>query len=80
MIEDYGGKIISIDRLDISESHFTLYSGMSPEQVRRTCEHIGYYIRNTTGESPVIVAYIDRVPVARAESAGTKYQATLITR
>lgn len=80
MIEDYGGKIISIDRLDLTESHFSLYDGMNPEQVRQTCENIGYYIRNSTGESPVIVAFIDRVPVARAEPAGPKYQAKLIAK
>jgi len=80
MIEDYGGKIISIDRLDLTESHFSLYDGMSPEQVRQTCENIGYYIRNSTGTSPVIVAFIDRIPVARAEPAGTKYQAKLIAK
>jgi len=80
MIEDYGGKIISIDRLDIEESHFSLYTGMNPEQVRQTCENIGYYIRNSTGESPAVVVFIDGIPVARAESAGTKYQATLITK
>jgi hypothetical protein len=80
MMDDYGGKIISIDRLDISESHFSLYSGMNPEQVRQTCENIGYYIRNSTGESPVVVTFIDNIPVARAEPAGTKYQAKLITR
>jgi len=80
MLDDYGGKIISIDRLDITESHFSLYNGMNPEQVRQTCEHIGYYIKNSTGESPTIVAFIDRIPVARAESVGTKYQAKLITK
>jgi len=80
MIEDYGGKIISIDRLDLTESHFSLYDGMNPEQVRQTCENIGYYIRNSTGESPVIVAFIDRIPVSRAEPTGTKYQAKLITK
>lgn len=80
MIDAYGGKIISIDRLDINESHFSLYGGMNPEQVRQTCENIGYYIRNSTGESPVIVAFIDSRPVAKAHSAGTKYQATLITK
>lgn len=80
MIDDYGGKIISIDRLDITESHFSLYNGMNPEQVRQTCENIGYYIRNSTGESPVVVVFIDRVPVAKAEPAGTKYQAKLITK
>jgi len=80
MIADYGGKIVSIDRLDLTESHFSLYDGMNPEQVRQTCENIGYYIRNSTGESPVIVAFIDRVPVARAEPAGTKYQARLIAK
>ena len=79
MIDDYGGKIISIDRLDFNESHFSLYSGMNAEQVRQTCENIGYYIRNSTGESPVIVAFIDSVPVAKAHPVGTKYQATLVT-
>jgi len=79
MIDDYGGKIISIDRLDINESHFSLSSGMNTEQVRQTCENIGYYIRNTTGESPVIVAFIDNVPVAKAHPAGTKYQGALVT-
>jgi len=80
MIADYGGKIISIDRLDLTESHFSLYDGMNPEQVRQTCENIGYYIRNSTGESPVIVAFIDQIPVARAEPAGAKYQAKLIAK
>ncbi len=80
MIDDYGGKIISIDRLDITESHFSLYSGMNPEQVRQTCENIGYYIRNSTGESPVVVTFIDKIPVAKAEPAGTKYQSKLITK
>ena len=80
MLEDYGGKILSIDRLDLSESHFSLYDGMNPEQVRQTCEHIGYYIRNSTGASPVVVAFINRIPVARAEPAGTKYQAKLIAK
>jgi hypothetical protein len=80
MIDDYGGKIISIDRLDITESHFSLYHGMNPEQVRQTCENIGYYIRNSTGESPVVVTFIDHIPVAKAEPAGTKYQAKLITK
>jgi len=80
MIDDYGGKIISIDRLDITESHFSLYNGMNPEQVRQTCENIGYYIRNSTGESPVVVTFIDNIPVAKAEPAGTKYQAKLITK
>ncbi len=80
MIGDYGGKIISIDRLDITESHFSLYNSMNPEQVRQTCENIGYYIRNSTGESPVVVVFIDRVPVAKAEPVGTKYQAKLITK
>ncbi len=79
MINDYQGKIISIDRLDIIESHFSLYSGMNAEQVRQTCENIGYYIRNSTGESPVIVVFIDRIPVAKAHPAGTKYQAALVT-
>ncbi len=79
MIADYGGKIISIDRLDIHESHFSLYGGMTAEQVRQTCENIGYYIRNSTGESPVIVAFIGSVPVAKAHPAGTKYQGTLVT-
>lgn len=80
MIDDYGGKIISIDRLDITESHFSLYSGMNPEQVRQTCENIGYYIRNSTGESPVVVSFIDNIPVAKAEPIGTKYQAILIAK
>ena len=80
IMDDYGGKIISIDRLDITESHFSLYSGMNPEQVRQTCENIGYYIRNSTGESPVVVSFIDNIPVAKAEPAGTKYQAKLITK
>ncbi|MCP3955765.1 MAG: hypothetical protein GY697_26650 [Desulfobacterales bacterium] len=80
MIDDYGGKIISIDRLDITESHFSLYNGMTPEQVRQTCENIGYYIRNSIGVSPVVVAFIERIPVARAEPVGTKYQAKLITK
>ena len=79
MIDDYRGKITSIDRLDISESHFTLYSGMNPEQVRQTCENIGYYIRNSTGESPVIVTFVNSIPVAKAYPVGTKYQATLVT-
>ena len=80
MIDDYGGKIISIDRLDITESHFSLYSGMNPEQLSQTCENIGYYIRNSTGESPVVVSFIDKIPVAKAEPIGTKYQAKLITQ
>jgi hypothetical protein len=80
MLDDYGGKIISIDRLDITESHFSLYNGMTPEQVRQTCENIGYYIRNSTGTSPDIVVFVDRIPVARAQSAGTKYLAKLITK
>ncbi len=80
MIDDYGGKILSIDRLDITESHFSLYTGMNPEQVRQTSENIGYYIRNSTGESPVVVTFIDNIPVAKAEPAGTKYQARLITK
>ncbi len=80
MIDDYQGKIVAIERLDIEESHFSLYSGMHPEQVRQTCENIGYYIRNSTGESPVVVALVDGQPVARAHPAGTKYQASLLTR
>ena len=80
MIDDYGGKIVSIDRLDIHESHFSLFDGMTPEQVRQTSENIGYYIRNTTGESPIVVALVSGTPVARAEPAGTKYQAKLITK
>ena len=79
MVKDYHGKIISIDRLDIHESHFTLSSGLTSEQIRQTCENIGYYIRNSTGESPVIVAFIDTVPIARAFPAGPRYQATLVT-
>jgi len=80
MIDDYGGKIISIDRLDITESHFSLSRVMNPEQIRQTCENIGYYIRNSTGESPVVVSFIDKIPVAKAEPIGTKYQAKLITK
>ena len=80
IIEDYGGKIISIDRLDITESHFSLSRVMNPEQIRQTCENIGYYIRNSTGESPVVVSFIDKIPVAKAEPIGTKYQAKLITQ
>jgi hypothetical protein len=80
IIEDYGGKIVSIDRLNIAESHFSLYSGMNAEQVRQTCENIGYYIRNSTGESPDVVVFVDRIPVARAQSVGTKYIAKLITK
>ena len=80
IIEDYGGKITSVDRLDVTESHFSLYTDMRPEQIRQTCENIGYYIRNSTGESPVIITFINGIPVAKADPAGTKYQAKLILK
>jgi len=79
LILEYGGKIVSIEKLDDITCWAILNSNLSHADCLQLSENIGYYIKNTTGYEPSVHVFQGRthIAVARPTILGEGYKAKL---
>ncbi|MFH1983745.1 MAG: hypothetical protein ABIL58_18040 [Pseudomonadota bacterium] len=77
LIDAYSGKITAVEKISPEECQVQISSDLTFEQARQVSENIGYYIRNSTGASPVVTVFVGDLQIAVARLATNKYSGQL---
>ena len=77
LIADYGGKVLEVERLNAEDCWVQVSSDLSFEEARQVSENLGYYLRNSTGFSPVVKVFVGDLQIAVARAASQKYHGKL---
>lgn len=77
LVDAYLGKITAVEKISSEECQVQVSSDLTFEQARQISENIGYYIRNSTGESPVVTVFVGDLQIAVARLLTNKYTGKL---
>jgi hypothetical protein len=77
LISDYDGKVLEVERLNAEDCWVQVSSDLSFEEARQVSEHLGYYLRNSTGFSPAVRVFVGDMQIAVARAASQKYRGKL---
>ena len=81
LLRDFGGKIVSIEKLDSATCWARIDGNISHVKAVDLAESIGYYIRNTTGgikgKTPSVHIFKGSRHIAVARPSGVKYTGKL---
>ena len=77
LISDYTGKVLEVERLSAEDCWVQVSSDLSFEDARQVSENLGYYLRNSTGFSPVVKVFVGDLQIAVARASSQKYHGKL---
>lgn len=77
LIDTYRGKVTAVEKISEEACQVQISSDLTFEQARQVSENIGYYIRNSTGASPVVTVFVGDLQIAVARLATNKYSGKL---
>ncbi len=80
LMEAYRGKVTAVETISPETCHVQVSADLSFEEARQVSERVGYYLRNSTGESPVVTVYVDEMQIAVAQMLANKYIGKLDVR
>lgn len=77
LLEAYRGKVTAVETLSPEVCKVQVSSDLSFEEARQISERVGYYLRNSTGASPLVTVYVDQMQIAVAQLLANKYTGKL---